>query len=140
KPRMQGIDIREITCALTFNQGAFKMNKNRSGFTLIELLVVISIIALLIAILLPALQKARAAAQSVKCMANVRSLSQALALFENDHNQKTIKYDLPTTRYTRNYKVWPIKILPYITSAKYKANTDKVLLCPSASKLSPTGA
>jgi prepilin-type N-terminal cleavage/methylation domain-containing protein len=58
----------------------------RRGFTLIELLVVITLIALLVAILLPALQQAREAAREVKCLSNVRGLTQMATALATDRD------------------------------------------------------
>lgn len=63
------------------------MVRRTRGFTLIELLVVISILALLIAILLPALGAARAAAQATKCNINLNSLHKGTALYQNVSRQ-----------------------------------------------------
>src|SRR5205823_13376584 len=63
----------------------FAPRKHSHGFTLVELLVVIGIIALLISILLPALSKARKAANTVKCGANLHSMAQAMAMYVSQY-------------------------------------------------------
>src|SRR3954463_14343135 len=57
----------------------------RRGFTLVELLVVIGVIALLMALLLPVLSRARESANQVKCLSNVRQIAAALVSYANDN-------------------------------------------------------
>jgi prepilin-type N-terminal cleavage/methylation domain-containing protein/prepilin-type processing-associated H-X9-DG protein len=63
------------------------MRRSRQGFTLVELLVVIGIIAVLISILLPSLNKARQSAQRVACAAQLKQLGNGILLYANNHKQ-----------------------------------------------------
>ena len=66
----------------------YKYSCNEKGFTLIELLVVISIIALLMAIMMPALGKARELAKATICQSNNRQIAQAVTMYANANDDR----------------------------------------------------
>lgn len=65
----------------------------RKCFTLIELLVVIAIIAILAAMLLPVLNKARASSKSISCLGNIKQFGGAAVFYANDHNDYFLTSD-----------------------------------------------
>ena len=106
----------------------FPLSPAHARFTLIELLVVIAIIAILAAILLPALQSARARARSTSCTNQLKQIGSYGSLYTSDHNDTIIPARLAKTLFTPNAtheRYWS-KLL---YDAKY--NTDnKILFCP----------
>jgi prepilin-type N-terminal cleavage/methylation domain-containing protein/prepilin-type processing-associated H-X9-DG protein len=91
------------------------MRKRSAAFTLVELLVVIGIIAVLIALLLPALGRAREQAKTVQCGSNLHQLAIGAFMYADAHKGKVIPYQFMDTTVTPAAAIlWPQLLTPYL--------------------------
>jgi len=110
------VDVRNDFAAQSNNN--LSANSLMIGFTLIELLVVIAIIGILAAMLLPALSRAKAKAQGIECINNLKQMGMANFMYVND-NARTIPYNSSGT-------LWMKDLIGYYSAV------DKVRICPVA--------
>lgn len=98
------------------------MSRRRSGFTLIELLVVIALIGVLVALLVPAVQKVRAAAAAIMCRNNLKQIALATLHFHDHHGAfpparivpKPTGFEPPNLACGGSEGTWLVRILPYV--------------------------
>jgi len=98
--------------------------KQRLGFTLIELLVVISIIATLAALILPAVQNARAAARRAECQNNMKQLMTAVMNFASKKNGKLPALAEKIVDGSNIYMSWCVQLLPELDNSAARREFD----------------
>jgi len=103
--------------------------KHKNGFTLIELLVVISIIAVLMAIMMPALGRAKKQAASVVCTTNLKQWSLAWMMYGQDYNGKLFR-GMTAANVDTLEDWWFSKVSGYV-------KTEEMRFCPVAKKYDP---
>ncbi len=121
------------------------MIRKRGGFTLVELLVVVAIIIILAAILFPVFAKARDKAQATRCLNNLKQMSVAVQMYEDDYAGAVLPYGmLPGGAYGTNEGSWALGsfwqdlIDPYLKQIKrgrmggQSRGQGEIFSCPSA--------
>jgi prepilin-type N-terminal cleavage/methylation domain-containing protein/prepilin-type processing-associated H-X9-DG protein len=107
--------------------------RKRCGFTLIELLVVVAIIAVLVAMLLPTLNKARWQVKDMTCQINLKNLGLALSMYCDENNEWIPPVPLNEWIQDNNTAAWVPKLIPYISRSININDPGKVkgvFMCP----------
>lgn len=106
------------------------VNRKSAAFTLVELLVVITIIGILIALLLPAVQAAREAARRMQCSNNMKQTALALHLYHEAANVFPTGLSVSGNTATGTMVTWMAFLLPYLEQEGLKATINLAAPCP----------
>lgn len=101
------------------------------GFTLVELLVVVAVIGLLASLLLPALARARDKGKSAKCQSNLRQLTLAALMYDEDHNVYPIGWPPADGFGGPLFPIWYRQLQPYL-GRQTNESGGGVFICPSS--------